>query len=144
MSWKIKTILDGLLMITNACIRNTLVMWIKKQCWNYMSNELYVFKLLKVVHFLACDNIFDKEPQFKMIKFLSEAMEEPVIAQYLASTYVATNSCNHFWFQFSFILKKEVLIRVVSAADTVLLADKATCWTKEKWQAFALVIMMKI
>ena len=47
------------------------------------TNELYVEKLLKTVHFLACNNLPFKESYPKKIKFLSDETNESVIKQYL-------------------------------------------------------------
>ena len=61
------------------------------------SNELYISKLIKLTHFLACNNLSVKELYPKMVEFLSGEMEESVIKQYLDSAAKnATYSCDSF------------------------------------------------
>ena len=47
------------------------------------ANKLYVKKLIQIVHFIACNNWPVKELYPKMVKFLSDEINEPVIKQYL-------------------------------------------------------------
>ena len=43
------------------------------------ANELYIKKLIKIVHFLACNNLPVKELYPGMIKFLSDEINEPIV-----------------------------------------------------------------
>ena len=47
------------------------------------ANELYIEKLIRIVHFLAHNNLPVKELYLKMTKFLSDEINEPVIKQYV-------------------------------------------------------------
>ena len=47
------------------------------------SNELYIVKLIKDVHFLAANNLPVKKLYPKLVSFLADDIEEPVIKQYL-------------------------------------------------------------
>ena len=47
------------------------------------ANKLYIKKLIQIVHFLACNNLPVKELYPKMVKVLSDEINEPVIKQYL-------------------------------------------------------------
>ena len=49
------------------------------------SHELHISRLIKLTHLLARNNLSVKELHPKMVEFLSEEMEEPVIKQYLDS-----------------------------------------------------------
>ena len=65
------------------------------------TNELYLTKLIKTVHFLARTNLPVKEMYSKMIPFLSDEMEVPVLRQYLESSaknaaYESSDSCDSF------------------------------------------------
>ena len=95
------------------------------------TNELYVTKLIKVVHFLARNNLPVKEMYHKMIRFLSDEMEEPVLRQYLESlaknaTYESSGSCDSFLASLNSYLKNTTCQRIVSANDVVLFTDEAT------------------
>ena len=95
------------------------------------TNELYVTKLIKIVHFLARNNLPVKELYPKMIKFMADEIEEPVTKQYLTSaaqnaTYDSSDSCDSLLVSLDTYLKKTTLKRVVAAADIVLFADEAT------------------
>ena len=46
-------------------------------------DELYIRKLIKVVHFLAANNLPVKELYPKLESFLADDIEEPVVKQYL-------------------------------------------------------------
>ena len=43
------------------------------------ANELYIKKLIKIVHFLARNNLPVKELYPGMIKFLSDEINEPIV-----------------------------------------------------------------
>ena len=65
------------------------------------TNELYISKLIKIVHFLGRNNLPVKELYPKLIKSLAEEIEEPIIKQYLESvpmnaTYDSSDSCDGF------------------------------------------------
>ena len=47
------------------------------------SNELYIVKLIKAVHFLAANNLPVKKLYPKLVSFLADDIEELVIKQYL-------------------------------------------------------------
>ena len=95
------------------------------------SNELYIKKLIKIVHFLARNNLPVKELYPKMIFFLSNEMEEPVISQYLNTaarnaTYDSSDSCDSLLVSLDTYLKSSTTKNIVCASDIVLFADEAT------------------
>ena len=95
------------------------------------TNELYVTKLIKIVNFLARNNLPVKEMYPKMIRFLSDKMEEPVLRQYLESSaknaaHESSVSCDSFLVSLNFYLKNATCQRIVSANDIALSADAAT------------------
>ena len=74
-------------MVTSVCIKDNSNNVDKETMLEQLNtNELDVSKLLKVVHFLECNNFSDKELHSNRITFLSEAIEESGIAQHLAPT----------------------------------------------------------
>ena len=65
------------------------------------TNELYISKLIKIVYFLGRNSLPVKELYPKLIKFLVEEIEEPIIKQFLESapmnvTYDSSDSCDGF------------------------------------------------
>ena len=71
-------------MKTNACIKDALSKSDKKTIeGNNRLNELYIRKLIKVVHFLAANNLPVKELYPKLVSFLANDIKEPVVKQYL-------------------------------------------------------------
>ena len=95
------------------------------------TNELYIAKLIKIVHFLARNNLPVKELYPKVIAFLAEEIEEPVIKQYLKSaarnsTYESSDSCDSLLVAIDTCLRNNIDRRLKGAADIVLFADEAT------------------
>ena len=75
---------NAVLMKTNACIKDALSKSDKKTIeGNNRLNELYIRKLIKVVHFLAANNLPVKELYPKLVSFLANDIKEPVVKQYL-------------------------------------------------------------
>ena len=67
----------------------------------------------------------------KIIRFLSDEMEEAVLRQYLESsaknaTYESSDSCDSFLVSLNSYLKNATCQGTVSANDNVLFADEAT------------------
>ena len=93
---------------------------------------LYISKLIKLTHFLARNNLSVKELYPKMIEFLSEEMEEPVIKQYLDSaaknaTYTGKDSCDSFLKAMNSYFSDQVNEELQAAAeDIVVFVDEAT------------------
>ena len=101
------------------------------------TNESYVTKLMKITHFLARNNLLVKEIYPKMIRFLSDEMEEPLLRQYLESsaknaTYASSDSCDSFLVSLNSFLKNTTCQRIVSANDIVLFADEANSATRKE------------
>ena len=73
-------------MKTSACIKDALSKSDKKKTeGKNRLNELYMRKLIKVVHFLAAHNLPVKELYPKLVSFLANDIKEPVVKQYLAA-----------------------------------------------------------
>ena len=47
------------------------------------ANELYIGKLVQIVHFLSRNNLAVKRLYPKFVEFLSSELQEPIIKQYL-------------------------------------------------------------
>ena len=91
-----------MLVTINAHIENALSKSNKKTTEEKKrSNELYIGKLTKAVHFLAANNLPVKELYPKLVSFLADDIEEPVAKQYLDIckknvTYQSSDSCDSF------------------------------------------------
>ena len=71
-----------LLMQTNICIEDALSKSGKKTTEEKKRlNELYIGKVIKAVHFLAAYNLPVKELYSKLVSFLADDIEEPVVKQ---------------------------------------------------------------
>ena len=95
-----------------------------------LSNELYISKLINITHFLARNNLSVKELYPKMVAFLSNELEEPVIKQYLESaaknaTYDGKNSCDSFLKAINSYLLNQVDEELQAADDIVVFADES-------------------
>ena len=67
-------------MKTNAGIEDALSQSDKKtKEEKKISNELYIGKLIKAVHFIAANNLPVKELYPKLVSFLADDIEEPVV-----------------------------------------------------------------
>ena len=120
---------NAVLMKTNAHIEDALSKSNKKT-EEKRSNELYIGKLIKAVHFLAANNLPVKELYPKLVNFLAD-IEEPVVKQYLGTlrknaTYQSSDSCNSFLLPLNTYFKELVNERACHAQDIVLFADEAT------------------
>lgn len=129
---KSKPHIDAILMKTSSKIEEAIGR-VDKQTLKEKenTNELYITKLIKIIHFLARNNLPVKELYPKVIKFMAEEIEEPVTKQYLASaaqnaTYDSSDSCDSLLVSLDAYLKNTTLKRIVAAADIVLFADEAT------------------
>ena len=95
------------------------------------SNELYISKLIKLTHFLAHSKLSVKELYPKMVEFLSEEMDEPVIKQYLDSaatnaTHTGKDSCDSFLKAMNSYFSDQVNEELKAAEDIMVFADEAT------------------
>ena len=69
-------------MQTNTCIEDALSKSGKKTTEEKKRlNELYIGKVIKAVHFLAAYNLPVKELYSKLVSFLADDIEEPVVKQ---------------------------------------------------------------
>ena len=95
------------------------------------ANELCVEKLIRIVHFLARNNLPVKELYPKMIKFLSDEINEVVIKQYLETrpkntAYGSCDSCDSIIVSLNSHLKEKSIPTIVKAVDLVIFAVEAT------------------
>ena len=94
-------------------------------------NELYTEKLIKIVHFLARNNLPVKELYSKMIKFLSDETNEPIVKQYLETcpkntAYDSSDSCDSILVALNSHLKEKLINTLINAVDLAIFADEAT------------------
>ena len=101
------------------------------------TNELYISKLIKIVHFLGRNNLPVKELYPKLIKFLAEEIEESIIKQYLESapmnaTYDSSGSCDGFLLSLNQFLQNLSDKELQLAVDIVVFADEATSLARKE------------
>ena len=129
---KLSAHVNAALMKTNARIEDALSKSDKKTTEEKKrSNQLCIGKLIKAVHFLAANNLPVKELYPKLVGFLADDIEEPVVKQYLDTckknaTYQSSNSCDSFLLSLNTYFKELVNERACHAQDIVLFADEAT------------------
>ena len=67
----------------------------EKRQERHEANNLYIGKLIRIVHFLAWNNLPVKSLYQKFIEFLSNELEEPIIKQYLENCSKHINHTRH-------------------------------------------------
>ena len=105
---------------------------------------MYVKKLIKIVHFLACYNVPVKELYPKMIKFLPDAINAPIIKQYLETclknaAYDPSASCDSIIVSHNSYLTEKT-IPTANAVDLVIFSDKATSAAKKEMMRLFLCV----
>lgn len=95
------------------------------------ANELYIEKLIRTVHFLARNNLAVNELYPKMISFLSNEIQEPIIKQYQETcpknaAYDSSESCDSLLTSLSAQMKGETIKVLSDASDVAIFADEAT------------------
>lgn len=101
------------------------------------TNTLYISKLVRIVHFLARNNLAVKNLYPKMLSFLAEELEEPIIKQYLENcpqnaSYTSHETCDSFINSIENYLWSQVQERIKVSADIVLFADEASSASKKE------------
>ena len=140
-------------MKTKARIEHVLSKSDKKTKEKKRSNKLYIGKLIKAVHFLAASNLPVTELYLKLVSFLVDDIEEPVVKQYLDTckknaTYQSSNSCDSFLLSLNTYFKELVNERACHAQDIVLFADEATSAARKEmigiymlfWRKFKVIL----
>ena len=89
----------AVLAIMNLKIQDTIEKSDEEEENRKSANKMYVGKLIKIIHFLARNNLSVKSLYPKMIEFLSEELEEPIRKQYLdycpkSATYTSHETCD--------------------------------------------------
>ena len=92
---------------------------------------MYVGKLVRIVHFLARNNLPVKSLYPKMIDFLSNELEEPILKQYLDNcpknaSYTSHETCDSLIGSLDSFLWKQTNDRIERSADIVLFADESS------------------
>ena len=95
------------------------------------ANQLYVGKLVRVVHFLARNSLPVKSLYTKMIDFLANELKEPIIKQYLQNcpknaTYKSHETCDSLISSLDSFLWQKTDERLQRSADIVLFADESS------------------
>ena len=94
------------------------------------ANTMYISKLLMVTHFLARNNLSVKEIYPKLISFIAEEIEEPIMKKYLNTcsknaSYDSHEACDSFIQSINEYLEKKVEGRASNASDIVVFADES-------------------
>ena len=92
---------------------------------------MYVEKLMRIVHFVARNHLPVKELYPKMITFLSDEINEPIIKQYLEkclknAAYDSSDSCDSIIVFLNSHLKEKSISTIANAVDLVIFSDEAT------------------
>ena len=95
------------------------------------ANNLYIGKLVRVVHFLARNDLPVKQLYPKMIDFLSTELEEPILKQYFENcpknaTYTSHETCDGLIHSLDTFFWKQTEEQMQRAADLVLFADESS------------------
>ena len=124
-------------MKTNACIKDALSKSDKKKTeGKNRLNELYMRKLIKVVHFLAAHNLPVKELYPKLVSFLANDIKEPVVKQYLAACKKSEVNIDK--------IKKDYQSEVLTYQEHDLYALMVQMWWAVKKQGFNKDIDVKL
>ena len=117
--------------ITNLKIQDTIEKSNEEEENRKSANKMYVGKLIRIIHFLARNNLSVKSLYPKMIDFLSEELEEPIIKQYLDycpknATYTLHETCDSLLSSSDSFLWEQTCNKINRSADIVLFADQAS------------------
>ena len=116
--------------LTNLKIKEALEKLDESNKEKSKANELYIEKLIKIVHFLARNNLPVEELYPKMIKFLSDEINEPIVKQYLETcpknaAYDSSDSCDSILVALNSHLKEKSIKTLINAVDLAIFADEA-------------------
>ena len=94
-------------------------------------NNLYIRKLIRCVHFLARNNLSVKALYPKLIDFLANEIQEPIIKQYLEccpknATYKSHETCDSLLDSLDTYFRQSTEKRIRRATDLVLFADESS------------------
>ena len=95
------------------------------------ANQLYMAKLVRIVHFLARHNLAVKELFTPMIEFLAFELEEPIMKQYLKTcpknaSYDSHQTCDSLVESINDYFQQRTDLKLQSAVDLVIYADEST------------------
>ena len=108
--------------LTNLVIKDTREKPDESNKEKSKENELYTKKLIKIVHFLARNNLAVKELYQKMIKFLSDEIIKPTVKQYHETcpenaAYDPSDSCDSILVTLNSHLKEKLINTLINAVD---------------------------
>ena len=121
----------AVLAITNLKIQDTIEKSNEEEENRKSANKMYVGKLIRIIHLLARNNLSVKSLYPKMIEFLSEELEEPIIKQYLDycpknATYTSHETCDSLLSSLDSFFWEQTRNKISRSADIVLFADEAS------------------
>ena len=128
--------------MANLCIKDTIGSQAKEKTQErHEANNLYIGKLIRIVHFLARNNLPVKNLYQKFIEFLSNELEEAIIKQYLENcsknaTYKSHEKCDSLIVSLDSFFWRETNKRIRRSADIVLFADELTNAARSKCLVF--------
>ena len=124
-------------MKTNVCIKDALSKSDKKTIeGKNRLNELYIRKLIKVVHFLAANDLPAKELYLKLVSFLANDIKEPVVKQYFDACKKSEVNIDK--------IKKDYQSEVLTYQEHDLYALMVQMWWAVKKQGFNKDIDVKL
>ena len=123
---------QAILGLANLRIENTIGSRAKEKSQErYEVNNLYIGKLIRIVCFLARNNLVVKSLYQKFREFLSSELEEPIIKQYLESclksaTSKSRETCDSLITSLDSLFWREPNERIRRSADIVLFANESS------------------
>ena len=109
------------------------------------ANELFVGKLVQIVHFLSRNNLALKRLYPKFVEFLSSELQEPIIKQYLDTcaknaTYISHETCDSLIHSLDNYFLTKSNERIKKCDDIVIYADKSTSAARKEMLGIFLAI----
>ena len=128
---------DALESLTHLRVEDTLSCREDSRGKKESANELYVTKLIRIVHFLARHNLAIKDLYKPLVNFIAFELEEPVTKQYLENCakhaiYGSHGTCDSLTDSINEYLKKETDEKLCNASDIVTILTKQQVLLKKK------------
>ena len=113
------------------------------------ANELFVGKLVQIVHFLSRNNLALKRLYPKFVEFLSSELQEPIIKQYLDTcaknaTYISHETCDSLIHSLDNYFLTKSSEHIKKCDDIVIYAEESTPAARKEMVGIFLAIFDKM
>ena len=113
------------------------------------ANELFVGKLVQIVHFLSRNNLALKRLYPKFVEFLSSELQEPIIKQYLDTcaknaTYISHETCDSLIHSLDNYFLTKPSEHIKKCDDIVIYAEESTPAARKEMVGIFLAIFDKM